>query len=287
MKNIFKTFLLLLAMTLILVFIGDYLGGRQGMLIALGVAVLLNFGSYWFSDKIVLAMYRARDPQPGSQSERRAEVIVRNLTTQANLPLPRVKVIDTEVPNAFATGRNPQHAVVAVTTGILGILNDNELAAVLAHELTHVKNRDILIGAIAATLAGAITMIARMAYWIGGDRNRGAIGALLMLLLAPLAALLIQLAVSRSREYAADRGAGVLTNRPLDLIQALEKLHLSIKQRPLAVTGGSQTTAHLFIVNPFKFSNIASLFSTHPTLEQRRERLQTLDQELRGVVKGA
>lgn len=287
MKNLFKTFLLLLALTLILMFIGEQVGGQQGMLIALGVAVLLNFGSYWFSDKIVLAMYRARDPQPGAQNERRAEVIVRNLTTQANLPMPRVKVIDTEAPNAFATGRNPQHAVVAVTTGILGILNDAELSAVLAHELTHVKNRDILIGAVAATLAGAITWMARMTYWLGGDRGRNAIGALLTMLLAPLAALLIQLAVSRSREYAADRGAGLLTNRPLDLVRALEKLQLSVQRRPLAVTNGTQATAHLFIVNPFKLSGLAGMFSTHPTLDQRRERLEALDQELRGAVKGA
>lgn len=287
MKNMFKTFLLLLALTLILMLIGEQLGGRQGMLVALGFAVLLNFGSYWFSDKIVLAMYRARDPQSASPSERRVEVIVRNLTTQANLPMPRVKVIDTEVPNAFATGRNPQHAVVAVTTGILGILNDTELAAVLAHELTHVQNRDILIGAIAATLAGAITMLARMAYWVGGDRDRNAIGALIMLILAPIAAMLIQLAVSRSREYAADRGAGLLTQQPLALVHALEKLHLSVQQRPLAATGGTQATAHLFIVNPFKLSGLASLFSTHPSLDQRRERLEALDQELRGVVKGA
>ncbi|MEW6516975.1 MAG: zinc metalloprotease HtpX [candidate division FCPU426 bacterium] len=283
MKNLFKTFLLLLAMTLLLMFIGDRLGGQQGMMVALGFAVLLNFGSYWFSDKIVLAMYRARDPQP---AERRAEMIVRNLTTQANLPMPRVKVIDTEVPNAFATGRNPHHAVVAVTTGILNILNDSELSAVLAHELTHVKNRDILIGAIAATLAGAITMLARISFWFGGSRDRNAAGALITLLLAPIAAMLIQLAVSRSREYAADRGAGQLTNRPLDLVKALEKLHLAVRQRPLAETAGSQATAHLFIVNPFKLSGLANLFSTHPTLEQRRERLEALDQELRGVIKG-
>jgi len=239
----------------------------------------LNLVSYWYSDKIVLSMYHARDPQP---EERRVVVIVQNLATQANLPQPRIKVIDTPVPNAFATGRNPQHAVVAVTTGILQALDDRELAAVLAHELSHVLHRDILIGAVAATLAGAITFIARITFFFGGSRDRNALGMLAMLILAPIAAMLIQLAISRSREFAADRGSGLLTNRPLDLAAALEKIQASVKQRPLPATAGTNNTAHLFIVNPFRAGGIASLFSTHPSMEQRVRRLQALDRELKG-----
>ncbi len=284
MMNMFKTFLLLLGMTLLLLLIGERLGGTTGMTMALAFAVVLNFGTYWFSDKIVLRIYRARDPRP---EERRAEVIVQNLAARANLPRPRVKVMDLPVPNAFATGRNPQHAVVAVTTGILGALNDEELTAVLAHELSHVKNRDILIGAIAATLAGAITLMARLAFWFGGGRDRNLVAMLAMLILGPLAAILIQMAVSRSREFAADRGAGILTNRPQDLSRALEKLQAAAKRQPLSEGAGSSATAHLFIVNPFKMSGLANLFSTHPTLEQRRERLEALDRELRGMPRGA
>jgi len=197
-------------------------------------------------------------------------------------------VIDTQVPNAFATGRNPHHAVVAVTAGILGALDDRELTAVLAHELSHVGNRDILIGAVAATLAGAITMIARLAFFFGGgeDRDRNPLVMLLMLILAPIAALLIQMAVSRSREFAADRSAGMLTNRPLDLVTALQKLHTSVARHPAVATAREQNTAHLFIVNPFKGEGLMSLFSTHPNFEQRSARLRELDQELRGVPKG-
>jgi heat shock protein HtpX len=284
MRNLFKTFLLLLIMTAIFMLLGEWLGGSRGMMLGFIFAAVINLGSYWFSDKIVLAMYRARDPQP---DERRVVVLVENLATQANLPMPRVKVIELDTPNAFATGRNPEHAVVAVTTGILGILNDRELTAVLAHELSHVRNRDILIGALAATLAGAITMIARMALWFGGGRDRdNAVAGIALLILAPIAAFLIQMAISRSREFAADRGAGVLTNRPMDLVAALEKLHLSVARQPLAATPTSNVTAHLFIVNPFKAGGLATLFSTHPNLEQRAERLRALDAELKGLPKG-
>jgi heat shock protein HtpX len=285
MRNIFKTFILLLAMTFLLMLIGDLIGGARGMMAGLIFAVGLNFVSYWFSDKIVLSMYGARDPKP---DERRAEVLVRNLITQADLPMPRVKVIDTPLPNAFATGRNPNHAVVAVTTGILEALNDRELTAVLAHELSHVRNRDILIGAVAATMAGAITMIARMAMFFGGgDRDRNVLVDLLLLILAPIAAFLIQMAISRSREFAADRSAGLLTHHPLDLLTALEKLQTAAKRQPLPATGQAQATAHLFIVNPFKGEGLMALFSTHPTFEQRAERLRALNQELTGVPKGA
>jgi heat shock protein HtpX len=284
MRNLFKTFFLLLLMTGLFMLLGNWLGGINGMLWGFIFAALMNLGSYWFSDKIVLAMYRARDPLP---TERRIVALVENLATQANLPMPKVKVIEMDVPNAFATGRDPKHAVVAVTTGIVNILNDRELTAVLAHELSHVKNRDILIGALAATMAGAITMIARMALWFGGSRDRdNVLAGLVLMILAPIAAFLIQMAISRSREYAADRGAGILTNRPMDLVGALEKLHMSVERRPLEATPSGNVTAHLFIVNPFKASGFATLFSTHPNLEQRAERLRALDSELKGLPKG-
>jgi heat shock protein HtpX len=283
MKNVFKTAFLLVLMTLLLMAVGELVGGPRGMMVALMLAVVLNFVSYWFSDKIVLGIYRARDPQAGEQH---LVSLVQNLATQANLPMPRVKVIDMDVPNAFATGRNPHHAVVAATTGILRILNDRELTAVLAHELSHVKNRDILISAVAATLAGAITMIARMTFFFGGDRDRNVLSGLVLLILAPIAAFLIQMAVSRSREFEADRSGGILTNRPLDLAAALEKLQAAAQQRPLASTPATNVTAHLFIVNPFKLQGLAALFSTHPSMTQRVERLKELDQELRGVPKG-
>lgn len=285
MRNLFKTFVLLLAMTLLLMLIGEWIGGQRGMMTAFVLAAVMNLGTYWFSDKIVLAMYGARDPRP---DERRVVALVAGLANQAGLPSPRVKVMDTQLPNAFATGRNPQHAVVAVTTGILEALNDRELTAVLAHELTHVKNRDILIGAIAATLAGAISMIARMAFWFGGDRdNRNVLGGVLMLILAPLAAFMIQMAVSRSREFAADRGAAEITRHPMDLVAALKKIHAAVKFQPMPQTASGNATAHLFIVNPFKLSGLASLFSTHPSLEQRAERLQALEREMHGVLPNA
>ena len=277
MKNMFKTFLLLFALTILLMLMGQIIGGSRGMLIGLFIALVLNWGSYWFSDRIVLAMYKAREPQG---KEKKVIDLVKALLPAANLPMPRVKVVDMPVPNAFATGRNPQHAVVAVTTGILEILNDQELSAVLAHELSHIKNRDILIGTIAATLAGAITMLARFAFFFGGDRDRNILATLAMLILAPLAAFLIQMAVSRSREYAADRTAGLITKRPLDLVKALEKLQLAVKKKSLPATTSSNATAHLFIINPFKGKNFASLFSTHPSLEQRSMRLQALAKEL-------
>jgi heat shock protein HtpX len=287
MWNVFKTVFLLIALTALLMLVGEWLGGPRGMAYGLIAALVMNFVSYWFSDKIVLGMYRARDPRP---EERRVGVLLQNLATQADLPMPAVKVIDTPLPNAFATGRNPRHAVVAVTTGILECLNDRELTAVLSHELSHVRNRDILIGAVAATLAGAITFLARMAMFFGGggsDRDRGGLSALLLLILAPIAALLIQMAVSRSREYAADRSGGLLTHRPLDLLSALEKLQAAAAQHPATATPATANTAHLFIVNPFKGGGWTALFSTHPSFEQRAARLRALAQELQGVSTGA
>ena len=271
--NYFKTFTLMAVMTAVFVLIGNYFGGTNGMFMAFGFAVLMNFFSYWFSDKIVLSMYGAKEVKREEAKE--LFVMVSNLSTRAGIPMPKLYIIQDKMANAFATGRDPQHAAVAVTAGILDILTPKQLEAVLAHELTHVKNRDVLIGTIAATFAGAITMIARFAFFFGGrdDEKGGAIGMILMLILAPIAALLIQMAISRSREFGADTGAAELTGRPQELIGALEALHASVKVRkpgPEAQT----TTAHMFIVNPFSGDFLASLFSTHPTLAQRRANLE-------------
>jgi heat shock protein HtpX len=278
MGNTFKTAFLLTAMTLLLLAIGQAIGGRNGLTIALIFAGVMNFISYFFSDKIALAMYRAR---PVTREELpRAYQIVERLTQRVGLPMPKIYVIPTDSPNAFATGRNPSHASVAVTQGILQLLNDEELEGVLAHELGHVRNRDILISSIAATLAGAITYIARMGYWAslfgygGGrddrDRGGGGITALLMLILAPLAAMLIQLAVSRSREYQADETGAHLTGNPYALASALEKLDAYARRRPMIA---SPSTAHLFIIQPMVGIDFASLFSTHPPIAKRIERL--------------
>ena len=278
MGNTFKTALLLTAMTLLLLAIGQAIGGRNGLTIALIFAGVMNFVSYFFSDKIALAMYRAR---PVTREELpRAYEIVERLTQRVGLPMPKIYVIPTDSPNAFATGRNPSHASVAVTQGILQLLNDEELEGVLAHELGHVRNRDILISSIAATLAGAITYIARMGYWASlfgygggrGDRDRdgGGLSALLMLILAPLAAMLIQLAVSRSREYQADETGAHFTGNPYALASALEKLDAYSRRRPMIA---SPSTAHLFIIQPLVGINFANLFSTHPPIAKRIERL--------------
>lgn len=276
MGNTFKTTLLLTAMTLLLLFIGELAGGRNGMVIALVIAGVMNFVSYFFSDKIALAIYGAK---PVTREELpRVYRVVEQLTQRLNLPMPKLYVIPSDSPNAFATGRNPAHASVAVTRGILNLLDDEELEGVLAHEIGHVRNRDILISSIAATLAGAVTMIARMAYYAsffaGGsrdDRDRGgALGAIFMLFLAPIAAALIQLAVSRSREYAADEAGAHYTGNPYALARALQKLDAYSKRMPLVA---SPNTAHLFIVQPMIGMDFASLFSTHPPIQKRIERL--------------
>ena len=286
MGNTFKTALLLTALTLFLLFMGQIFGGQRGMEIALALAVVMNFVSYFFSDKIALAMYRA---QPVTREELpRAYEVVERLTQKMGIPMPKIYVIPSESPNAFATGRNPQHASVAVTKGILDLLTDEELEGVLAHELGHVKNRDILISSIAATLAGAITMLARMGYWaslfggMGGrdDRDRGGGGfvGLLMLILAPIAATLIQLAVSRSREYQADATGAQLTGNPYALASALKKLDAYSKRIPLQA---SPSNAHLFIVAPLLGGvSFANLFSTHPPIAKRIERLTGRPAEL-------
>ena len=276
MGNTFKTALLLTSLTLLLLFIGRIFGGQNGMLLALLFAAVLNFISYFYSDKIALAMYRAK---PVTREELpRAYQIVERLTQRVGIPMPKIYVIPTDAANAFATGRNPDHASVAVTHGILGLLNDEELEGVLAHELGHVRNRDILISSIAATAAGAITYLADMARWgmiFGGyerdDNNRGGgIGGLFMLFLAPVAAMLIQLAVSRSREYQADETGAHLTGNPYALASALAKLEAYSKRLPLQATA---STAHLFIVQPFLGMNFGNLFSTHPPIAKRIERL--------------
>ena len=277
MGNTFKTAFLLTLLTLLLMFIGRYFGGQNGMLLALVFAAVMNFVSYFYSDKIALAMYRA---QPVTREELpRAYAAVERLTQKIGIPLPKIYVIPNESPNAFATGRNPQHASVAVTQGILNLLTDEELEGVLAHELGHVNNRDILISSVAATVAGAITMLAsmgRFAMIFGGmggdreDRRGGGIGALLMLILAPIAASLIQLAVSRSREYQADATGAHFTGNPYALASALGKLDAYSRRLPMQAT---PSTAHLFIIQPFLGMNFGSLFSTHPPIAKRIERL--------------
>jgi heat shock protein HtpX len=278
MGNTFKTALLLTALTIFLLFLGEYFAGQNGLVAALALAVVMNFVSYFYSDKIALAMYRA---QPVTREQLpRVYNVVERLTQKIGLPMPKIYVIPTDSPNAFATGRNPSHASVAVTQGILELLNDEELEGVLAHELGHVRNRDILISSIAATLAAAITFMARMGYWaalfggVGGgrdnDREGGGLGALLMIILAPIAATLIQLAVSRSREYQADATGAHFTGNPYALASALRKLDSYSRRLPMAAT---PSTAHLFIVQPLLGMNFGSLFSTHPPIAKRIERL--------------
>jgi heat shock protein HtpX len=279
MGNTFKTAFLLTALTLLLMMIGRAFGGENGMIIALAIAVVMNFVSYFFSDKIALAMYRA---QPVTREELpRAYEIVERLTQKIGIPMPKIYVIPTESPNAFATGRNPQHASVAVTHGILGLLNDEEMEGVLAHELGHVRNRDILISSVAATIAGAITMLASMGRWAmifggwgGNDREErgggGGIAALIMLILAPIAATLIQLAVSRSREYQADASGAHYTGNPYALASALQKLDAYSRRMPMQAT---PSTAHLFIIQPLLGISFGNLFSTHPPIAKRIERL--------------
>ncbi len=275
MGNTFKTAFLLTAMTLLLMLIGRAFGGQNGMFLALAFAAVMNFVSYFYSDKIALTMYRA---QPVTREELpRAYAAVERLTQKIGIPMPKIYVIPNESPNAFATGRNPSHASVAVTHGILGLLNDEELEGVLAHELGHVNNRDILISSVAATLAGAITMIASMGRWAmlfgGGNRDRrdgGGLAALFMLIVAPIAASLIQLAVSRSREYQADATGAHFTGNPYALASALQKLDAYSRRLPMQA---SPSTAHLFIIQPFLGMNFGSLFSTHPPIAKRIERL--------------
>jgi heat shock protein HtpX len=281
MPNSFKTVLLLGLMTGIILWIGQLFGGPQGMAIAFVFSLLLNFGSYWFSDKIVLAMYRARPVTEAEAPELYG--IVHNIALRAGIPMPRLYIIPDESPNAFATGRNPEHAVVAVTEGILKIMNRDELEGVLAHEISHVKNRDILISSIAAALAGAIMMLANMARWtafLGGGRDHddeggggGILGLLFMSIVAPIAALLIQMAISRSREFMADSTGARTIGNPLGLASALAKLERAKEVVPMEAR---PETAHMFIVNPLSGRSLMSLFSTHPPIEERIARLRAM-----------
>ncbi|HIJ55770.1 MAG TPA: zinc metalloprotease HtpX [Deltaproteobacteria bacterium] len=278
MGNQIRTTILLAVMTALILWVGQLLGGRQGMILALIFAAGINFFSYWYSDKLVLKMYRAGEVAPNQAPELYG--MVQRLTQQAGLPMPKLYVIPQEAPNAFATGRNPEHAVVAVTEGLLKILDRDEVMGVLAHELAHVKNRDILIGSIAATMSGAIMMLATMARWSaifgGGNRDEegggaGFIGLIAMSVIAPMAAMIIQMAISRSREYLADATGAGFARHPEGLAKALEKLGAYSKRLPM---NANPSTAHMFIVNPLSGRSMMSLFSTHPPLEERIARLR-------------
>ncbi|HOP40515.1 MAG TPA: zinc metalloprotease HtpX [Geobacteraceae bacterium] len=279
--NTLKTTFLLGLLTVLLVMAGGAIGGQNGMLLALIFAGVMNFVSYWFSDKIVLTMYRAQEVTEADSPEFYG--LVRQLAMQAGLPMPKVYIIPSETPNAFATGRNPEHAAVAATSGIMRILSREELMGVMAHELSHVKHRDILISTIAATVAGAITYLAHMAQWaaiFGGGRDRddngggGLIGLLVMAIVAPLAAMLIQMAISRSREYEADKGGAAVSGNPLYLANALRKLDAANRRLPMHEA--TPASAHMFIVNPLSGGGLASLFSTHPPMEERVRRLEAM-----------
>jgi len=275
-----RTTLLLGALTGLILLFGQYMGGQGGLVIAFIFAVVMNFGSYWFSDKIVLRMYGAQEASEAQAPQ--LHRIVHNLTVRAGLPMPKLYVIPSEGANAFATGRDPSHAAVAVTQGILRLMDERELTGVLAHELAHVKNRDILISSVAATLAGVIMMLANMAQWAAifgmgrsddDEDGGGMLGMLLMAFLAPLAAMIIQMAISRTREFAADRTGAALSGDPLGLASALSKLGLAAERIPM---DASPQTSHFFIVNPLSGQSVARFFSTHPPLEERIARLRAL-----------
>jgi len=281
MGNLFKTALLLGVLTSVLVLLGGALGGQHGMLLGLVLAAVMNFGAYWFSDKVALAMSGA---QPIDESQApELHRIIRNLATRAQIPMPRVYVIPEDAPNAFATGRNPEHAAVAVTEGITRMLDQEELEGVLAHELAHIRNRDTLIMTVAATLAGAITYIAHMAQFaafFGGGRrdddeghSGGVFGTLALAILAPIAATLVQLAISRAREYQADATGARIAGRPWGLAKALEKMEMASSMARMAP---APATAHLYIVNPLTAGGLASLFSTHPPIQERVARLRAM-----------
>jgi len=276
--NYFKTGLLLIALTMIFIWIGGYFGGQQGAILAFIFAFIMNMVSYWFSDKIVLMMYGAKEANINEVPE--LYNLIKGLTMAAQMPMPKIYIAPQNTPNAFATGRSPEHSAVCVTQGILNILDREELKGVIAHELSHIKNRDTLIMTVAATIAGAITMIANWARWaviFGGrgsrDREDNGIGMLVMLIVAPIAAMLIQLAISRSREYAADKKGAMIAGTSMGLARALLKLEKGNKIYPM---NANQATAHLFIVNPLSASAIGALFSTHPPIRERVKRLETM-----------
>jgi heat shock protein HtpX len=281
--NTLKTVFLMTAMMMLFLLVGGLLGGRSGLVIAFIFALAMNFGSYWFSDKIVLKMYRAKEVT--EETAPKFYELVKHLTENANLPMPKVYIIDDQTPNAFATGRNPEHAAVCATTGILQGLNNDELAGVLSHELAHVKHRDILTGTIAATLVGTITFIAQMAGWAmmftgraGNSRDDNGLAGLFLIILSPIAATLLQLAISRSREFAADEGGAKISGQPLALASALRKISGANQIKPVNNVGPA--TAHMFIVNPLRGGGVMKLFSTHPPVEERIKRLQEIAQTM-------
>jgi heat shock protein HtpX len=277
--NKLKTTFFLALLTGLFIVVGSLIGGQSGATVAFVIALVMNFGAYWFSDKIVLRMYGAKQVSEAEAPD--LHRLVRNLATRAQLPMPKVYLIESDTPNAFATGRNPQHAAVAVTTGILRILSEEELTGVMAHELSHVTHRDILISTVAATIAGAISYLAQMLQWAmifgGGDREErhplSFVAEIAVMILAPIAATLIHLAVSRSREYDADLGGAQLCGQPLWLAEALRKLHQGVQRFPMKA---NPSTAHLFIVSPLTGNGILSLFSTHPPIEARIARLEAM-----------
>lgn len=277
MNNV-KTLLLLVTLTLILIWAGASLGGKQGMTVAFIFALGINFFAYWFSDKIVLGMYRARKVTESEAPELYG--IVRRLAQKAEMPMPKIYIIEQEQPNAFATGRNPKHAAVAVTTGMMRMLSQEELQGVIGHELAHIRHRDILVSTIAATIAGAISFLAQMAQWAmifghRGDDEEGGnpLAALVMMIVGPIAALIVQMAISRSREYSADEGGARLAGNPRYLSGALRKLHLASQKIPM---NANPATSHMFIVNPLSGGGILKLFSTHPPIEERITRLDSM-----------
>lgn len=276
--NGLKTMFLMVTLTLILVAAGGVLGGRTGMTFALVIAFAMNFFSYWFSDKIVLKMYGAREVTEAQAPDLFGSV--RRLAQRAELPMPRVYIMDKDQPNAFATGRNPKHGAVAVTSGIMRILSREELEGVIAHELAHIKHRDILVSTVAATIAGAISYLAQMAQWaliFGGGRDDDEGGnpfaAIVMMIVGPIAALLVQMAISRSREYGADRGGAEIAGNPMYLASALKKLHMASQKIPMQA---NPATSHMFIVNPLTRGGLVRLFSTHPPIEERVQRLERM-----------
>ena len=279
MTNLLKTVILMALMMGLLLFLGDWIGGEQGLIMAFLFSLLMNFGMYWFSSKIVLLSYGAREVTEAETP--RFFSIVRRLAAQAQLPMPKLYIIPSDTPNAFATGRNPENAAVAATEGILQMLSDDELEGVIAHELAHIRHRDILIATLVATMAGTITFVARMAMYAsifaGGSRDRensNPIGEIILIILAPIAAMLIQFAISRSREFAADEGGASISQRPLSLANALRKLERGVERIPMV--NASTNTAHLFIVNPLSGGRIIKLFSTHPPMEERIARLEQM-----------
>lgn len=283
--NQLKTFFLMALLTILLVWVGDLVGGRSGAIFALVMAGLMNFGAYWFSDKIVLRMYGAKEVSEAEAP--RLHCMVRELSQKAGIPMPRVYIIDSDSPNAFATGRNPQHAAVAVTRGIMRLLDEEELKGVIAHELSHIRHRDVLVSTVAATIAGALSYIAMMARWslfFGGsvsDEEEGVgniLAVILFTTLAAFAAMLIQLAISRAREYLADEGGARLAGNPLYLARALAKLEAASQRIPMET---NPATAHMFIVNPLRGGGIMTLFSTHPPIEERIRRLKEMARGMR------